>query len=523
MWASIVVAAYPSAWADELMPPHVAAQLGLEEAWMRHVYVAAGAQSIVDQQIVVHEADPHEYVEIVKGEKNAEGVAQPTIQVLSRVLIEASESDQKDAALVEAKRVANNEVRRLKRRGIDASTRTTAVRRVYLYTLSNDGTLDCRNAETGQPVWRSSVGDPGLSYAKMGVDDKYLSLVNGANLVTVDVATGEEILSSETNNVPLYGSINSGDYALVPTIRNGVEGYSLSDPAQYPFSRMVDGMALAPPSKAPGTTRVVWGTNRGFVYAMELSGEPSVMFRLDTDGIVSASPVGVNGDRFFFGSENGQVYGLHATRTGKVLWSRPYADPFYKAPIVYGDRVFISSTYGNLFALGIEDGFMTWPDSIANVDELIAAFDNKLFVRLMSGHLSVIDIEKGKTLQTFFELLPRHFVVNVHTDRLYLLSENGTVQCLRPRAADLPTLNELMLPIPGQASDEEAMEGDPEKDLDSPAEPMVPAGEDPFAPAADPFAPTADPFGAGADDPFAPIGGDDAAMDDPFGGDDPFN
>ena len=422
------------------MPPHVAAQLGLEEAWKRHVYVPAGAQSIIDQQIFVHEKDPHEYIEIVAPEATADGSAAPTMEVLSRVLIEVSEAEQKDAAVAEAKRIATNEIRRLKRRGVDASMRTSAVRRVYLYTLSGDGTLDCRNAETGQPVWRSSVGDPRLSYAKMGIDDEYLSLVNGGQLVTVDIATGEEILSSDTNHVPLYGAINAGDYALVPTIMNGVEGYSLSDPTQYPFSRMVDGMALAPPSKAPGTTRVVWGTDLGFVYVMELSGKPSVLFRLDTDGIVSASATGVNGDRFFFGSENGQVYGLRATRSGEVMWSRPYADPFYNAPLVYDDRVFLRSTYGNLFSLSIEDGFMTWPDSIANVDQLIAAFDNKLFVRLLSGHFSVIDIEEGKTLRTVFELLPRHFIVNAYTDRLYLLSATGTVQCLRPvrrGAADL--------------------------------------------------------------------------------------
>jgi outer membrane protein assembly factor BamB len=516
---TFLVLASPSSRADELMPPYVADQLGLEEAWSRHVYVPAGAQSIVDQQIFVHDANPHEYLEIVTQGTDADN---KTKRVISRMAIDQLVKDDPDAAKTEAERIANNEIRRLKRRGVDASLRTTFVPRVYLYTLANDGTIDCRNAETGQPVWRSHVGDPGLGFFKMGIDDHFVSLINGGNLVKVDVITGDEIESVKTNNVPLYGSINAGGYALVPTIRGGVEGYSLADPTQYPFTRRVDGMALAPPSKAPDSTRVAWGTSKGFVYVMELQGTPSVQFRLDTDGIVSASLAAANGDRFFFGSENGQVYGLHATRAGEVLWSRPYADPFYNAPTVYGDQVFLRSTYGNLFALRIEDGFMTWPDTIANVDELIGVFDGKLYVRLLSGHLSVIDIESGKTIRTFYDVQPRNFISNSQTDRLYFLSVNGTVQCVRPKGGALPQFNALTRPIPG---DGKSAKTPSDNNANTPTD-----GNDSTSPKViDPFAPAKDPFAPGNNDPFAPAAGGDAndpfggaAMDDPFGGDDPF-
>ena len=40
-------------------------QLGLTEAWARPVAVPAGAQSIADQQLFVHQENPREYVEIV--------------------------------------------------------------------------------------------------------------------------------------------------------------------------------------------------------------------------------------------------------------------------------------------------------------------------------------------------------------------------------------------------------------------------------------------------------------------------
>ena len=534
--------------ANDLMPPHIAAQIGLEEAWIRHVFVPAGAQSIVHQQIVVHTADPREYVEIVAGAKEemksveemaadaASGTEKPAkpetpdaARVISRIALDSLGYSDLDAARVEAMRLANNEIRRLKRRGIAASTRPNIVPRVNLYTLANDGTIDCRDAETGQPIWRTTVGEPRLDYGKMGIDDTFLTCVNGGNLIRVDVTTGEAFDSVRTTNVPLYGSIHAGDFALIPTIRNGVDGYPLSDTSKYPFTRTVDGLALSPPSKAPGTTRVAWGTNLGYVYFMELQGKPSLLFRLDTDGIVSSSVAAINGDRFFFGSENGQVYGVRATRVGQVLWSRPYADPFYNSPFVYGDQVFLRSTYGNLFALNIDDGFMAWPDTVPNVDELLGVFGGKLYVRLLSGHFSVIDTESGKTDRTFFELVPGEFIANAQTDRLYLISENGTVQCLRPQGAELPSFNELMLPIPGEEIETEKAPSGASGSPGITGDTMAPAGDDPFAAPSggDPFAAPGggdDPFAApgGGDDPFAaPAGG--AAMDDPFAGDDPFS
>ena len=42
--------------AQGLMPPHVAAQLGLTQLWARPVHVPYGAQSIADQQLFVHQS-----------------------------------------------------------------------------------------------------------------------------------------------------------------------------------------------------------------------------------------------------------------------------------------------------------------------------------------------------------------------------------------------------------------------------------------------------------------------------------
>ena len=167
------------------------------------------------------------------------------------------------------------------RRGVEAEVTTRKVRRVNLYTASADGTIDCRDAESGEPIWINQIGQRNLLFGTMGIGDEFLTITNGGNLIKLDVRNGAEINVSGTTGTPLFGSIQTDRFAVVATLRNGVEGYPLVDTTMDPFSEMVAGLATAPPTKAPGSSDIAWATNQGFVYAMELSGAPSVQFRLD--------------------------------------------------------------------------------------------------------------------------------------------------------------------------------------------------------------------------------------------------
>jgi outer membrane protein assembly factor BamB len=410
--------------------------------------------------------------------------------------------------------LANNEIRRLKRRGIEATINLRTVPRVNLYTIGTDGTLECRNAETGEPVWLVRVGDRRLPYRDIGTNEQYLTVINGANLIQVEAATGEVIVEVRMSGTPRFGAVNSGDFAMIPTIGGGVEGYPLYDATRDPFMEIVAGSALSLPTKAPASTKIAWATDRGFVYVMEMEGTPSVEFRLNTDGIVSGRIASATGDRFFFGSEAGQVYGLRATRSGKVLWSQPFGEPFYNEPIVVGDQVLIRSAYGNLFSLSVEDGSMTWDRPTPNVSELIGSFGGRIFITTLSGSFAVIDLETGSGLGVFNEIRPGNpILVNKWTDRLYLVSESGDVQCLRPEDTDIPTFNIQPDIQPKQVVAAKLQQ-------QAAPTPFGAGANDPFgAGGNDPFGAGADPFGSGGDDPMAdPFGGGDASMDDPFGG-----
>ena len=153
---------------------------------------------------------------------------------------------------------------------------------------------------------------------------------------------------------------------------------------------------------------------------------------------------------------------------------------------------------------------MAWTYTVPNVDQLIGAFDGKLFVRLLSGGFSAIDLESGKTLLTEHGMQPRRLLPNAQTDRLYLVGKTGAVQCLRPIGSKLPVFNEMIKGVPTDKQSETVAD-----ETEEPVGPTPVFGDQ----KAD-----ADPFGGGGggDDPFGgggdPFGGGDDAMADPFGG-----
>ncbi|WP_197231191.1 outer membrane protein assembly factor BamB family protein [Novipirellula artificiosorum] len=526
--------------ADEFLSEREAARLGLEIAWRRQLEAPAGAQSIADQQIYVHSTSPDEFVEVVRvsapaGEAQAEAAAPASSadstqtpdstsedktvdskkgakfsDVLMRIPTDRVDSYGRPVGRKEAERIANNEIRRLTRRGIEAKIETRIVPRVRLYTLGNDGTLESRDAETGEPKWMVRVGDRRLGYLALGVGETYATVINGGNLIEIDVTNGEIIEETQTVNMPIFGAIHSGNVSVFPTITGGIEGYSLTDPNDVPFRETVAGRALALPTKAPGSSKIGWGTGQGFFYCMETAGQPSVLFRLNTDGIVSGRVAAADGERFFFGSEAGQVYGVFASRSGQVLWSTPFGEPFYDEALIADDQLLIRSTYGSLYSLSQTDGSVTWEMPAQGVDEMLGTIGDKVYVTTMSGSMAVLDLETGKRLETLTGVRPERLLRNKMTDRLYLVGSSGAIQCLHAIGADLPEIREGFdkapsnEPVQQEAGDEQTqeleMDTDPSPGFD------MPAGDDPFA------VPGSDPFGAPGADPFA---GDGA---DPFGG-----
>jgi len=166
--------------------------------------------------------------------------------------------------------------------------------------------------------------------------------------------------------------------------------------------------------------------------------------------------------------------------------------------------------------LNVENGLQTWNGSKPNIGDLLGVLDNRLYATTMSGGLVVLDVKTGQKLATFSNIRPEHFIANELTDRLYLVSNDGDVQCIRSEGASLPTL--VSHTEPKKSIKAATIETDPTQ------APAQVGGNDPFG------AGKKDPFGAGGgnNDPFGgggggggnadPFGGGGGGNADPFGG-----
>lgn len=516
------------------------AMLDLEQAWQRPLRLPAGADSMVDCRFHVHANLPDRYVEVIQQTPAAatavamtpaaatsaatpspDGVPKPPQPVVfARIL--TGDGGRLIGGLpdqAEAERLARNEIRRLKRRGIVAVSQIVEVPRTRLYTLGDDGTIECRNAETGQLVWLQRVGNRDLGYSGMAVDDSFATVINGDELVKIDVANGSIFNTVPLMHAPTGAPVHVNGFAIVPSIGDRLIGYPIADLDAEPFIEIVSGGALTTPTVSLDAPKVVWGTDSGFVYALELSGVPNMQFRLNVDGLVSAPAAAAPGERFFFGSEAGQLYGLRTTRTGEVLWNRPTGEPIRQPPTVFGEQVIFDTELGNLISVSASDGFPTWPAPVRGIRDVMGIIDDQLFAHKTSGAFVVLSLSTGKLLHEIPGRFPRELLVNRWTDRLYLVDDRGIVQCLRRTGAELPHFNATIMTEPPVDADAPSI--DPAKQTPMAgfgAGPAAGGVADPFGAGAgtDPFAPGAgsDPFAPGAgDDPFAPKGGDD-----PFGG-----
>lgn len=486
------------------------------ESWHRQVGAIGGAEAIVDIQVWVQKSIQREYIEVFTKDGDSGGF------VTDRISLTQKDLRGRPIGKTEAERQAKMSILKLKRRGVEADFRLIKIDEVRLYSLTADGNLTALDAETGEQMWSIRLGRPERGYSTLGINDNYVTVLNGSSMYQVSameaetfdeaglrtlVPAGRASKAKRIDGVPLHGAVNSGVYALITTTRKAMEAYLLGEPTIAPGFEMFSGKAITKPSTFPNSHRVMWPTDSGFVYVVDTTEEPSAMFRLSVDGNVEGGVAAASNNRFFFGCTGGRVYAVDATKQGEVLWNQGLGEPFYRVPFVTGNKVLLTSGYGSLHCLNTKNGTPAWARPATDVDQIFAHVGDQLVGRDRLHHLVLVDEATGNINGRFNTVFVEKVVINQDTDRVYLVSKGGMVQCLRSSDTELPVFLRTINP--------------PRIESDESDEPQQPTADQPPAPATDPFdvttdpaMPNTDPFGASEpmSDPFG-----DAPNTDPFG------
>ena len=351
-----------------------------------------------------------------------------------------------------------------------------------LFVLTSAGTLHAIQALTGETMWVAPLGNPNWPSLGPTASKDLVAFVNGATLYVLKRANGQPAIVRRIGGATGAAPAISPTYCFVPMVTGRLEGYPMADAALPPWFYQSHGRAMTAPLVTDMS--VVWTTSSGHIYVAN-SISPGIRYRVETDSEIVASP-SYRSPIVFVATYGGEVLALHET-TGAELWKFAAEYPIIHSPAAVGGRVFVTSLRPALFAVDGASGQHLW--SAPKVAQFAAASHERVYAIDNLNALVVLDAASGALLNRMPTDGRSKALVNDQTDRFYLVSNDGKVQCLHEIGAVTPIYHNL-----------------PAETAPAQTAPVAPAAAEPAEPAA---APTDNPFGilpaatpAGTDDPF---------------------
>ena len=359
-----------------------------------------------------------------------------------------------------------------------------------LFALTSGGTIQAFDAETGRVLWTSELGVGHAAPAGIAVNSKYLALLGAGRLYVTDRMDGHHLWSRAVGGGASAAPALSENYAYVVLLNGLVEGYRLDAPDEYTWQYQCAGRTFQSPTT---TGKVVsWPTDRGMLYVGQAE-KPRVLFRVETNDEIVAPPA-EQAPYLYVASLDGYLYSFHE-ESGAEQWRYATGFAITSQPAIVGEKAYVASLGPSLHAVNSTTGQLLW--QVDGASQFVALGKAHTYGMDQYGSLIVIDNESGGIAGRLATGTFNTAVVNDQSDRIFLVSDRGLVQCLHEIGAKEPTwYRESDEPADGEstAADPaaEAMES-VEQPLEEPAEDAASSAFDDDEPADD--TDEDDPFG----------------------------
>jgi hypothetical protein len=348
-----------------------------------------------------------------------------------------------------------------------------------LLAQTDQGVVQAFDPETGRSLWIASVGSPTAPTMAPSANEKFVAVTNGTTLYLLDRTNGSIVWESRCGGSPCSGSGMGETRVYVPLDGGIVESYLLvreKGVDKIPKRSSGAGGAIAAPIVVG--KRASWSVAPGFVYSNEDVYEGLSQFRFRVDDDLSAAPTWMD-PYLFVASRRGTVYALD-DKLGSEIWRFSVGSSVSQAPIAIDGALYVINETHDVVRLDPRYGRQLW--AARGVDRFVAQSVGRAYLVDMSQRLQARDAKTGLLIGAIsargFDLPS----VNLETDRIYLASQYGMIQCLRETSLGKPIMH-----TPGFA-------------VPPPPKPGAPAGAtDPNAAPADP---NAAPAAGGAANPF---------------------
>ncbi len=273
---------------------------------------------------------------------------------------------------------------------------------------------------------------------------------------------------------------------FVPLVNGRIEGYSLAkdknDKKLTPWYYQSMGRTMVAPLATPES--IIWTTEMGNLYVGD-SEDPKMRYRLETGSEILAPPA-YRKPFVLVAAASGEVFAMQEM-TGEREWKYGTGFPVTRTPAPVGDHVYVTSEEPALHCIDAKTGSMLW--KAPHVLQFAAESKNRVYGVDDLGGLVVLDAAKGSVVGRIATDHPIQSLVNEQTDRVYLISDDGVIQCLREIDAKEPLYHspkepEMKKPEAGAQQQAEQPQPRPaEKSAPAKKESGQPAGEKPEKPA----------------------------------------
>jgi outer membrane protein assembly factor BamB len=342
-----------------------------------------------------------------------------------------------------------------------------------LFVQSDTAWLHAIDAETGQTLWAKQIGQPSTYTLTPGMNSQIVVVVNGTRLYAVNRFTGNILYEAPLDGVPGAGPAVSEQWAYVPLITGMLMAYRMKmtsemDPnrsyasveqrieAEANYKKNVQmsqerphplicqslGRAMIQPMVTRQNQNdeiVVWPTDRGYTNVARINRHSSdrlgLLYRVETSAGFSTRPAYLppqdsfsnSSGTLFVTARDGFVLAVREL-TGSLIWRYSVGEPMSQSAVAIDDRVYVTAQLGGLFCLDASNGAQLW--WTPRIMQFISAGKERIYATDQLQQIVTLDAKTGKQLDALPAVNLPIKLVNSDTDRIYLATVSGLVQCL---------------------------------------------------------------------------------------------
>jgi len=347
------------------------------------------------------------------------------------------------------------------------------------------------DGENGRTVWARQIGHRKLLSLPPGANEDYVAIINGTTLYLVDRKNGRREWEVKVDGAPGSGPALNDDYVFVAMVNGLIQGFEVENPkSSTPWVYRSLGRVLVQPILT--NDMLGWTTNKGYFYVVDAS-KRKIRFRVETRGSIESQPAYWT-PNVYACSTDGYVYCVDEP-TGLMSWKYPAGETIVEPPVAIKDNVYIVPRNDQMVCLDAATGKVKW--TAAGITQFVSQSVSKVYACDRFGQLAILDIKHGTRLDTMPLPMGSKKLINHQSDRIYLTTDSGLIQCLhevelkKPLTYEPPkpeTVESRKAQVERKMKGKGAARGVEDEDREKPAKSEKPAKREAEPPAED------DPF-----------------------------